>query len=177
MQEYLDTLAKVLGGGLSAIAGGWATGILARRRVLQRNVRAIEQEVTLIEAAAHESNPLIQTDVQVATQGKHVSQTIRRFPVSALTAASTSGAFDHLQKSELPEKVRALLAAATAANEAIGHREMMLASTGIYQTDSRAHVSRRILTLIADVESASVEVRTAIRALSHADGGKRLFGV
>jgi len=175
--EYLDTLAKIFGGAISAIAGGWATGILARRRVLQRNLRAITQELALIQHIAKDTLPLIMADAAAAAEGKHVSQTIRRLPTVSLTAASTTGAFDHLQKSDVPEKMRQLLAAALAANEGIIHRELMLSSTGIYQTDSRARVSNNIAALLAAAQVAASDLTDAISKLGLLEGGKRLLSV
>jgi len=175
--EYLDTLAKIFGGAISAIAGGWATGILARRRVLQRNLRAIKQELSLIQNIATDTLPLIRADAAVAAEGKHVSQTIRRLPTVSLTAASTTGAFDHLQKSELPEKIRQLLVAASAVNEGIIHRELMLSSTGIYQTGSRARVSNNIAALLEAAQVAARDLAEAIANLGPLEGGKRVLGV
>src|SRR5690606_24147493 len=106
-----------------------------------------------------------------------VSQTIRRLPTVSLAAASTTAAFDHLQSSDLPEKVRQLLVAASAANEGIIHRELMLSSTGIYQRGTRARVSENIVTLLEAAQVAANDVAEAIAKLGPLEGGKRILGV
>jgi hypothetical protein len=83
----LDTLAKVLAGAISALGGGWLSGVFARRRVLQRHLRSISQELELQRTTAVDIRSALTIDIAAAAENKHYSPTIRRLPQRSMSPA------------------------------------------------------------------------------------------